>query len=195
MKKAICLLLGLAAIGSLFAQDNVVKRIPKVGHDSEQQNYATMDQGFWMSAEALGAMSCHLEGSNMGLAEVDVTAGYRISQYLKLGVGVGARYYINQDGHRRSSIKWGMPVFATVRGNFISSNYRTVVPYWGLEAGASIRDGMMVRPTIGVRIGEVRNAFTIGISYMGQELAILDKNGEKAEKYTNFVCIRLGYEF
>lgn len=188
---AVCLLLSLVA----FAQDNVVKRIPTVGQDKEQIDYETFEQGFWISAEALGGVSCNFSGSNLGLGEADVAFGYRFSQYLKVGVGVGGRYYINQGDMRRSSIKWAFPLYATARGNFISSYYRTVVPYWGLEIGGSIRDGFMWRPTVGLRFGEQRNAFTLGLSYMGQDLATLNKSGKKTEKYTSFVCLRLGYEF
>lgn len=195
MKKLALILIAIIVAVGASAQENQIKRIPAKGYDPNQQQYTTFERGAWFAAEALGGYSCHLEGHNMGLGEIDVTVGYRFSQYLKVGVGIGARYYINPKWLRRSSVNWGMPIFATVRGNLMPGLYRRTVPYWGIEAGASVRDGAFFRPTIGLRIGEPRQAFTIGISYMGQDIATYNCQGEKAGKYTSFVCLRLGYEF
>lgn len=195
MKRLTAFMAALVLICTASAQENEIRRIPQYSNDTEQNDYSTYESGFWMAAEALGGVSCHFSGSNLGLAEADVTAGYRFNQYIKVGAGIGARYYINQGHMRRTSIKWGMPLFVTARGNFISSTYRTCVPYWGVEVGGSIRDGFMWRPTLGLRFGEPRGAFTLGLSYMGQDLATLNNKGEKTTKYTNFICLRLGYEF
>ncbi|MDE7148650.1 MAG: hypothetical protein K2O20_09760 [Duncaniella sp.] len=195
MKKILTFIAAMLVSIGVSAQENQVKRIPGKGYDPNQQQYSQFERSVWFSAEVLGGVSCHLRGHNMGLAEVDFTVGYRFSQYLKVGVGIGPRYYIDQGPLRRSDIKWGMPLFATVRGNLIPGLYRTVVPYWGIEAGASVRDGAFFRPTLGLRIGEPRNAFTIGISYMGQDIATYNSRLEKTCKYTSFACLRLGYEF
>lgn len=195
MKKLALLFVAILMCSWVNAQENQIKRIPGVGYDPNQQDYTSFDRSIWVAAEFLGGTSCHLKGHNMGVTEFDVTVGYRFSQYLKLGVGLGARYYVSQKELRRSDIRWGMPVFATVRGNLMPGRYRHVVPYWGCEAGVSVRDGFMWRPTLGMRIGEFRNAFTLGVSYMGQNIATSNANGEKAGKYTSFACLRLGYEF
>lgn len=195
MKKTLSILVCLLCVLGVSAQENQIKRIPKVGHDNEQQNYRTLENGFWVATELSGGASCNVDSRNLYFSELDVTFGYRFSQFFKIGVGLGPRYYFHQAGLRRSHIRWAMPLYATVRGNIMSSVYRNVVPYWGLEAGATVRDGLMFRPTIGIRFGEQRNAFTLGLSYMGQELATYNDRGEKDKKYTNFVCLRLGYEF
>lgn len=195
MKKIALMIAGAFVALTAAAQDNQIKRIPTVGSDPNQEQFTTYETGVWFAAEALGGYSCHLEGHNMGMAEVDFTVGYRFNQYLKVGIGAGARYYTDQSYLRRSSVKWGMPIYATVRGNLMPGLYRRTVPYWGLEAGASVRDGGFFRPTIGVRVGEPRQAFTLGLSYMGQNIATYNSQGEKAGKYTSFVCLRLGYEF
>lgn len=184
----------LTAIG-MFAQENQVKRIPGVGYDPNQQQYTTFGRGVWFATEITGGISCHHTGHNLGFGEANVTVGYRFSQYLKLGIGVGARYYIDQSYRRHSSIKWGMPLFVAVRGNLMPGLYRTVVPYYMCEVGGSIRDGYMLRPGLGIRIGEMRQAFTIGINYMGQQLRPIDGDGKISSKYSNFVALRLGYEF
>ncbi|MBD5206928.1 MAG: hypothetical protein HDS79_01455 [Bacteroidales bacterium] len=187
------LLLGTALC--VNAQENRVNRIPEVTPDSNQTRYEEFDKGFWWSAEALGGYSTRIYGHNMGMAELDVTAGYRFSEYIKVGLGLGARYYINQDHVRRYSSAWGMPIFVAARGNFVPGKYRFVTPYWGMEFGGSVRDGVMLRPTIGLHIGDPRSAFTIGLSYMGQSLATYNFEGHDATHFTSFFCLRLGYEF
>ena len=197
MKKILVALAFIMSTLSLTvsAQENQVNRIPGVGKDHNQQQYLTYDTGFWMAAEALGGVSTHLESHNLGLTEVDLSAGYRFNQFFKVGAGLGARYYIKQEYLRRHKSAWGMPLFVAVRGAMIPCEYRRTVPYWGIEVGGSIRDGFMWRPTVGIRVGEPRQAFTLGITYMGQELATYDHVGSKSTKYTNFVCLRLGFEF
>ena len=73
--------------------------------------------------------------------------------------------------------------------------YRRTVPYDGVEVGGSIKDGFMIRPSVGVRIGEPRQAFTLALSYMGQDIKSYSESREKSYRYTSFVCLRLGYEF
>ena len=195
MKKIFLIITLLATAFAVSAQDNQVKRIPSKGYDPNQQQYTTFNRGFWFAAEAMGGISCHLKGHNLGFTEVDFTAGYRFSQYLRAGVGLGARYYIKQEELRRGSIKWGMPIFLAVRGNLMPGEYRHAVPFYSVEVGGSVRDGFMLRPSIGVRIGEPREAFVLALSYMGQNLATYDSEGGKCSKYTNFIALRLGYEF
>lgn len=196
MKNLVLSLILLAFTGlSATSQERQVNRIPTVGKDTNQEVYTDYDRGFWCAAEAIGGISCHTKGHNMGFAEIDFTAGYRYNEFLKFGIGLGGRYYIDQSYLRRSSIKWGMPIFLAVRGNMMPGTYRSVVPYYGFEIGGSIRDGFMVRPTVGMRIGLPRRAFTLGVSYMGQNIACYNDFGKKDGKFTSFVALRLGYEF
>lgn len=180
---------------SAFGQENTINRIPVVGKDINQEQLSTYNSGVWFSAELLGGYSAHLSGDNMGVTEVDVTVGYRFNEYIKLGIGVGVRYYIDQKDLRRHHSAWGMPIFLGARGNIIPGKYRKCVPYWGFEIGTSIRDGVMFRPTVGLHIGEPRQAFTIGVSYMGQNIASSNILGENKNSFTSFFCLRLGYEF
>jgi hypothetical protein len=84
-----------------------------------------------------------------------------------------------------------MPLFAHVRGNLIKEEYRTVVPYYALDLGGVFRDGFMWRPSIGIKVGEDRSAFTIAVSYLGQST----KRFDNKQKYVSGVVLRLGYEF
>lgn len=157
------------------------------------KDYSELNSGFWFSVEIGEALSCNITRGNYTYTELDVVAGYRISEYARLGIGVGARYY-NNNSHRFSNIAWGMPLYASIRGNIIPSEYRNLVPYYSFDVGASIRDGFMVRPGIGLRVGQNRNAFLINLSYLGQNIISVDNNQRK-NKFTSFVMLKLGYEF
>lgn len=156
-------------------------------------DYGDMDSGFWFSTEIGEALSCNIKGGNYTFTELDAIGGYRFNEFLRLGIGIGARYY-NNNGHRFSSISWGMPIYGTVRGNIIPGEYRNVVPYYSVDMGASIRDGFMFRPGIGMRIGQKRNAFIASLSYLGQNIISTENNARK-NKFTSFVMLRIGYEF
>lgn len=198
MKRIALIAATLALTCVAFAQDNEIRRIPGVGSDSNQISLSTLESGFWMGAELLGGSTLNLKTHNMGFTEADVVAGYRFNQYIKVGAGIGFRYYINQGCLRRPDIKWGFPLFVTARGNIIGSTYRRVVPYWGVEAGGTIQDGLFFRPTIGLRVGEIRHAFTVGLSYMCQNITqhkVVEDYTTKTYKYMSFLSLRLGYEF
>lgn len=160
---------------------------------STYKDYGELNTGFWFSAEVGEALSCNISGNNYTFTELDVVAGYRFSEYFRIGIGIGARYY-NNNIYRFSNIAWGLPLYATLHGNFIPSEYRNIVPYYSLDMGASIRDGFMVRPGIGIRVGQNRNAFLINLSYLGQNIIATEYNQRK-NKFTSFVMLKVGYEF
>ena len=183
-RKALVLLFMTVFILTSFSTEKEVTRIPIVSQDPLQENLYSYNSGFWISAEGIGGYSCHLSGHNMGLAEIDITAGYRFNEYIKVGVGIGMRYYIDQKDLRRYSSPLGMPLFIAARGNMIRGKYHKTVPYWGFEFGGSLRDGIMFRPTVGLHIGEPRGAFILGLSYMGQNIAMLNTKDQKINHYT-----------
>lgn len=166
-------------------------RTPNVGSTTSLNDYATFDNGFWMGVNFMGAYSLFLTEHCSPWTELSVVGGYRFNQYLKVGIGFGARYYIENSKLRSRNNKWSFPIFATIRGNIISDEYRTVVPYYSVEVGGAIRDGLMWRPTFGIRIGQSRSAFLVGINYTGQELPY--KTNKK--RYVSSIGLSLGYEF
>lgn len=176
-----------------------VPKTPQEKNSNIYSDYSEYDKGFWWSVEMQGGMSCYLGESNVQMLELDVVGGYRFNEYLRVGIGLGSRYYFNNEKVRYSSIEWAFPVYMNVRGNFIPGEYRTVVPYYSFDLGGTVRDGMMFRPTIGVRFGEKRSAFLLGISYMGQSLKsfklIEAGNVVPDRKYASFVTLKVGYEF
>lgn len=164
---------------------------PAVKEDRAIRDITDNDTGFWMSAQVNGSYSVFISDKCTPWTELDVVGGYRFNQYLKVGIGFGGRYYFENDRLRSNNVKWSFPVFATVRGNFIPDDYRSVTPYYSLDLGAAIRDGFMWRPTVGLRIGQSRSAFLVGITYTGQSLKY--KTGK--DRYISCVGLTLGYEF
>lgn len=187
-------------------EDN--RDIEKIEKTQRECKYTQYDRGFWFSVEALCGYSANVSSKvdNTPFAEVDAYAGYRFNEYVRVGLGLGGRHYFTPKDCiiRRNDSKWAMPIMLNVRGNFIPQHYRTVVPYYSLDVGGSVSDGFMLRPTIGVRFGERRSAFLLGVSYMLQNLSGWNPDwnlssppevNPKADHVTSFFALRLGYEF
>jgi len=185
--------------GMAGAQENQVNRLPGVSHVSSNKSYDENNTGLWVAAEMQGAYSCRLFNSNFGFGEGDVTVGYRFNEFLRVGVGVGARCYFDNDKVRYDDMKWAFPLYGNVRGNFIPAENRNVTPYYSVDCGGTIRDGFMIRPTIGLRIGRDRSAFLVGLGYTGQDLKSFEVKEEAGKvskrKFVSFVHLRIGYEF
>lgn len=165
--------------------------LPEVKKDADLSDPADYSTGFWIRTRLTGSCSLFLSETCTPLVDFDVAGGYRFSQYLKVGVGFGARYYFNNSDLRHSSIEWAFPIFATVTGNFIPETYRNVVPYYSFDIGGAIRDGFMMRPTVGIRVGQSRSALLLGLTYTGQSLRYkTDKT-----KFVSSLGLSVGYEF
>lgn len=215
MKKLAILLLFVAQAFafSAEAQENQIKRLPDENYYSgnnqsnsaksnainPQTNYYDNDNGFWWSAELSAAYSCRILNSNFGFSELDATAGYRFNQFARIGLGFGARCYFDNNRVRYGSEKWGFPIYVNVRGNFIPTDQRDFVPYYSVDMGGTVRDGFLMRPTIGLRIGQNRSAMLIGLGYVGQHLTSFSYNnmGQRVKKgrFVSFISLRVGYEF
>lgn len=123
-------------------------------------------------------------------------AGYRFNEYVRVGLGLGARYYFDNNKVRSTLSEWAFPIFLNVRGNFIPTRYRDVVPYYSFDIGVTVRDGFMLRPTVGLRVGRERSAFLVGLGYVGQDLSTYSRdNLRKTRRFVNFITLKLGYEF
>lgn len=165
----------------------VLPEVKKVNYN----DYTDRQTGFWFRATVNASYTIFQTKKCTPFAEVDVAGGYRFSQYLRAGVGVGLRGYFNNDDLRSTKSELSYPIFATVSGNFIDDEFRTVTPYWSMDMGGAIKDGFMWRPTIGIRVGQSRSAFLLGVTYTGQNLKY--KTGK--DRYVSAVGLTLGYEF
>ena len=216
VRKVLLLVLTLIVISPVFAQyyRYGLQQPQNDDRDKKENTYKDTyffkkDNGFWFSAEAIGGYSANVSDDmiNTPFAEIDLYVGYRINEFVRVGLGMGPRYYfMPKDGKeilRRRESNWSMPIMLNLRGNFIPQDYRTVVPYYSLDIGGAVTDGFMLRPTIGIRCGERRSAFLLGISYMLQNMRgwgiKYDENGvgyrAKVDHATSFFALRLGYEF
>lgn len=153
--------------------------------------------GFWGAIESTTAYSCRFNEPNAGFEEISVAGGYRVSEFFRIGVGIGGRWYWNSSKLRTNKMEWSMPIFGTIRGAFIDHAYRTTTPYYSLDIGGAIQDGFMIRPAIGLKIGELRNAFTIALAYTGQVMYATNSYHAKNGKQTmvSMISLKLGYEF
>lgn len=164
--------------------------LPEKPAQKGYQNYLSQDKGFWCAIEAEGASSVMESKTNLQVAALTFTGGYRLSEYLRLGIGFGGRYYVNHATVRGTNKKLGMPLFVNARGNFISAYDRDGVPFWSVNVGAVTKEGVYLNPTVGYSFGGLRNNFLIGISYTFSSFTKITPN----QSYS-FLGLKLGYEF
>ena len=188
MKRLIILCAICLSWASVHAQEREI-RMPD--EPVRRTNIAEVDRGYWCSIE-LGGGSTTMEGmKNVAMAGVAFTNGYRFNQYLKVGAGIGVLYYPNNSNVRDTKHHLAMPLFVNARGNILSDEIRRVVPYWSVNVGTTLPDGLFLTPGVGLRIGEQRSAFLIGINYTFRHLKA---QPERTEDYSG-VMLKLGYEF
>ena len=190
MKKLFLSLLLIGATMSVNAQYRDVK-LPDAPKQTNYRNYEAEDKGFWCAVELEGGSSVMVHEPNMPYVNLSWTGGYRVSEYLRLGAGLGVRYYANHAEVRDTDNKFGVPIFANVRGNFISAYDRDGVPFWSLNIGGITNEGFFASPTFGYSFGGLRNNFQIGINYTITNF----KNCEKNDVAYSYFGVKLGYEF
>ncbi|MCM1370108.1 MAG: hypothetical protein NC204_07015 [Candidatus Amulumruptor caecigallinarius] len=197
-------MLTAAACMTASAQDNVPNRTPEWGNGNyESHSVLENNTGFWIAAEAAGAYTLRTHSPEFALAEIDVTAGWRFNDFLRVGVGIGGRWYSKTENEiRRADHHWSMPIYANIRGNMMRGEYRTVVPYYSFDIGGSCSDGFMLRPSVGIRVGQPRKAFTIALSYTLQQMRGWKVEGDipnisiaKTNRMISFLGLRMGFEY
>jgi len=166
--------------------------MPQAPKQEKYVEYSLMDKGYWWSIDLGIAPSLKFHETSMWTSTISFVNGYRFNDYLKIGLGIGAGYYFaNNDVVRDTDIKWIMPLFVNVRGNFVSQEVREIVPFWSVDVGGAFGDGLLCTPSVGCRIGERRSALiaSLGYSYRGI------KAKEELGNGRSFVVLKLGYEF
>lgn len=200
MKKFFSLLLMVMVTMSsvVVAQDREVILPNRPNTRRNVQNFqpiGSMQQGFWCALEAELGTSAMPQSRNMQSVGLQVIAGYRVSEFFRLGVGVGFRNYVNDPEVRFRDDAWAFPIFAHLRGNIVTQEVYHAVPFWSLSAGAAVRDGLMFQPNIGVRFGTDRNAFTLALGYRYQQMNTTYDLQINEKDNVNGVALSLGYEF
>lgn len=175
MKKLLILtavLFCMAATAS--AQHNQNITMPEKPQRAKYVDYSVLRTGYWVAAQA-GAF---YGSQNTFVGQFDLTMGYRFSEFLKVGVGVAPRIGLPS-----------IPVYADVRGNFISQEDTMFALCWSADIGYAFNQGgIYVSPGIGARFGGLRHNLLIGINY------ILQGQPSPADAL-HLVGLRIGYEF
>ena len=190
MKKLFITTFLLMAMLSGYAQYREVK-LPKVPKQTNYRNYEADDKGFWCAFEAETGSSVMEQLPNMQYANLSWTGGYRLSEFLRLGAGLGVRYYYHNSDVRNTDTKLSIPIFANVRGNFISAYDRDGVPFWSVNIGGITHERFFASPTFGYSFGGLRKNFQIGVSYM---ISCFENSDKENKVYSSF-GVKLGYEF
>ena len=205
MKRVLIALLLVLTTGQMMAQI----RLPERPNRPRYVDHSETTSGFWCAAEAnVGSSILFKDGvKDAQRAGISFIGGYMVNEFLKLGVGIGGNYYFaNNDELRSTSIEYTMPIYLDVRGNMTSQESRNFLPYWSIDIGGAVRDGFFFSPTIGMKFGEIRDSWLIGISYNLQQIKnwtdkdLLIPNGRPTHGKTtpetvSFVSIKVGYEF
>lgn len=166
-------------------------KLPEKPKMTGYKNYEREDKGFWCAVEAEGGSSVMVHSTNMQYVNMSFTGGYRLSEFLRLGAGLGVRMYVNNADVRDTDNKFGIPIFANARGNFISAYDRDGVPYWSFNIGGITNDGFFASPTIGYSFGGLRNNFLVGVNYT----ITCFRNSQKDDVAYSYFGLKVGYEF
>ena len=181
MKKLMIIVtLLLCFAGMSFAQNTNIT-LPEKPKRAKYVDYSIKQTGWWCAAQ-LGGGFATAKGSVFG--QFDFVNGYRFSEFLKIGVGVSPRFFVN--GFRVGAI----PIYAEARGNFISQEDTMFAFYWNADLGYAINGGFYASPGVGMKFGGIRHNFLIGIHY-----AIEGQKPEVSDQPMHLVGLRIGYEF
>ncbi len=197
MKKIAIVCLLLAFVGQVTAQ----VRLPERPNRPKYVEHDMLESGFWIAVEGNVSSGVVPDYTNAQRAGGNVVFGYMVNEFMKLGLGLGANCYFNNNEEvRKPTNQWTIPVYFDIRGNLITQEVRNLVPYWSFDIGYAAYDGFFFSPTIGIRIGERRNSWLIGFNYTFQQLDnkriniggiekdLFPKNG-------SFLGVKIGYEF
>lgn len=193
------IMLGLCSVFATtgLAQNNNGVTLPQKPHRATYTDYRQNEKGFWCAAEWEGGSSVMVEHRNMQSVQLAYTAGYRFNEFIKVGAGLGGRYYVNNNKECRGEASaWTLPIFVNARGNFISQTDRSVVPYWSVCVGGIVGDGAFLSPSVGLRIGEPRNSWLLGISYCLNHINTSQLvSTDKKVSTSHALQLHIGYEF
>ena len=182
----------LVGVGQTMAQNDV--RLPQRPNRPAYHDHTQLDNGFWCAVEAQGGSSVICDKTNAVRAGASFIGGYMFNEFFKIGMGLGGNCYLtHNDVMRDNDVAWTLPVYVDMRGNFASQEVRNCVPYWSLDFGAAVNDGVFLSPTVGLRFGEKRNSWLLGVSYTVSQIDNNKVTGYPSS--VSFVSLKAGFEF
>ncbi len=187
--KKIFIFLVLTVSVCTYAQNRTI-RMPEA--PSKNHNIAE-EEGvkYWCAIELGGGSTLMENKKNVAMTGATYVGGYRFNQYLKVGAGLGVLYYPSNNNVRNTKTHLAMPLFVNAHGNILSDDIRRTVPYWSVNLGTCIPDGFFLTPSVGLRIGEKRNAFLVSVGYTLRHLKTYPQH---TADYSG-ALLKLGYEF
>lgn len=195
MRRIVCAICYLCiSIVSGYAQDQTIT-LPEKPARGKYVDYSLKDSGWWIAAQITGGLATTNDNIHAGLIQVDIINGYRFSEFLKVGIGFSPRYYFSHNSFplRDKRMIFGvysLPIYADIRGNFISQEDTMFAPYWNADLGYSIHEGLFFSPGVGLKIGSIRHNVLFGVNY-----TIQGHNVNEVKGIIHIFSIRLGYEF
>lgn len=177
MKKTAIILAFLCIVSlPVFAQERNIT-LPEKPNRPEYVDYSSLEKGFFGAVQLSPTLAMDKDDNKTAIYQVDLIAGYRFGEFLRLGAGVSPRI-----GEMKN-----LPIYVDLRGGFISQRSRMCVPYWSIDVGYTLNQGIYLAPTAGIRVGGLRHDFVLGIGYFFQ--------GVQDASDFNCAVLRLGYEF
>ena len=159
---------------------------PEVSKRGKYTHYSDKEAGWWI---ALNGDFCYTFYQREGafVPGFRLTSGYRFSEFIRIGMGVGVQYVTQNIGNIGKGTVF-VPIFLAARGNMFSDTHRMMAPYWNFAIGYTVPGGFTVSPEIGLRFGSHRHALTLSIGYLLQA-------GGKVNGAMNTAGLGIGYEF
>ena len=189
MKKTFLLLaMAMLTIGYAYAQIH----LPEKPKQHKYVDYTEHDNGFWYAIEGNAGSSLIFRHTNFQRVGLTFAGGYMVNEHLKLGLGLGGNYYVNNNRNARDTKNaFTMPIYFDIRGNMVSQTVRNFVPYWSFDIGGAVGDGFFMSPTVGMRFGQKRDSWLLGIAYTFNRI----DNNPGYPKTVNSFALKFGYEF
>ncbi len=147
--------------------------------------------GYWCTAEFSAGSTAMMNQHNSPYIGASFSNGYRLNEYLKLGVGIGCNWWVLNSHIRESDISLTLPLYACARGNFLPDILTSSAPYWDIKVGSAVGDGFFFSPSIGMRFGESRSAFTVSVGYAYRDVKRISDH----KSIMHCAELHLGYEF
>ncbi len=135
--------------------------VPETPKRPKYKDYETAEKGYWTAVEFWGGGAVDFGGKpNMCNIDIHWINGYRFNEWIRIGVGLGFRYYLGdldykigdntypepisgkygwekpgKQNETQGGSQWALPLYLDLRGNIMSMATRLCVPYWSFDAG------------------------------------------------------------
>ena len=135
--------------------------VPETPKRPKYKDYETAEKGYWTAVEFWGGGAVDFGGKpNMCNVDIHWINGYRFNEWIRVGVGLGFRYYLGDLNYKSGGVdypepisskyswtnpnnqketqggnQWAIPLYLDLRGNIMSMATRLCVPYWSFDAG------------------------------------------------------------